>query len=150
MRRVSSLVLMASLAAAVAEAQQPPSGAYDDGCVVTVPNRADRFFGTDRLSVALQYPDTTVVFRPGGPGTILPDGSLSMKFGWLRNLRGALAIDGRRLDAPAEPLRASIPTGYGDMGFQATALIFPTPGCWEVTGRIADETVTFVVRVVKR
>jgi hypothetical protein len=38
------------------------------------------------------WPEGTVVFRPGGPGEILPDGSLSMKFGWTRGegLRGRL------------------------------------------------------------
>jgi hypothetical protein len=93
----------------------------------------------------------TIVFRPGGPGFILPDGSLSMKFGWLRGagLRGKLIIRGRRLDASAPPLRAHIPDGYGDTGFQATALIFPTVGCWEVTGEVSGSKLTFVTRVIK-
>jgi len=97
------------------------------------------------------WPEGTVVFRPGGPGEILPDGSLIMKFGWTRGegLRGKLKIHGRRLDASAPPLRARIPYGYGDTGFQATALIFPTEGCWEVTVEVADTRVTFVTRVVR-
>ena len=37
----------------------------------------------------------------------------------------------------------------GDRGFQATYIIFPTPGCWEVTGRVGDAKVTFITRVVK-
>jgi hypothetical protein len=37
-----------------------------------------------------------------------------------------LTVLGKRLDASAPPLRADIPEGYGDTGFQATALIFPT------------------------
>ena len=97
------------------------------------------------------WPDGTVVFRPGGPGSIEPDGSLSMKFGWTRGegLRGKLKIHGKRLDAPAPPLRASIPEGYGNTGFQSTALIFPTEGCWEVTGEVGDKSLTFVTRVVR-
>lgn len=97
------------------------------------------------------WPEGTIVFRPGGPGEILPDGSLAMKFGWTRGegLQGKLKIHGRRLDASAPPLRARIPDGYGDTGFQATALIFPTEGCWEVTGEVADTRVTFVTRVVR-
>jgi len=58
-------------------------------------------------------------------------------------------MHGKRLDAPAPPLRAIIPEGYGDTGFQATGLIFPTEGCWEVTGEVGDTRVTFVTRVVK-
>jgi len=108
------------------------AGYYGNGALWTVP-----------------YPDGTVVFRPGGPGFVLPDGSLSMKFPWWRGVRGELTIQGRRLDALAPPLRASIPGGYGDTGFQATSLIFPTVGCWEVTGKVGDASLTFVTRVVK-
>jgi hypothetical protein len=72
-----------------------------------------------------------------------------MKFPWERSVRGQLTIDGRRLDALAPPLRADIPCCYGDIGFQATALIFATPGCWEVTGHVGDANLTFITNVVK-
>ena len=72
-----------------------------------------------------------------------------MKFAWQRGVRGALRIEGRRLDSVAPPLRAHIPNGYGDIGFQATAIIFPTPGCWEVTGRVGNASVTFTTKVIK-
>jgi hypothetical protein len=49
----------------------------------------------------------------------------------------------------APPLRASIPEGHGDTGFQATALIFPTEECWEVTVKVGEAALTFVTRVVK-
>jgi hypothetical protein len=91
-----------------------------------------------------------VVFEPNGPGFVLEDGSLSMKFPWWRGVRGQLQIVGRRLDADALPLRAGIPAGYGDIGFQATALVFSTEGCWEVTGRVGNETLTFVTRVIRK
>jgi len=42
--------------------------------------------------------------------------------------------------------------GYGDIGFQASYLIFPTPGCWEVNaqaGEREDSRLTFVTKVVK-
>jgi len=70
-----------------------------------------------------------------------------MKWGWRRGVRGQLRIEGRRLDESAPPLRADIPAGYGDFGFQASALIFPTPGCWEVTGRVGAASLTFVTLV---
>jgi hypothetical protein len=53
-----------------------------------------------------------------------------------------LKIHGRRLDASAPPLRSHIPAGFGNVGFQATALIFPAPGCWEVSGQIAGARLT--------
>ena len=108
------------------------------------PNRLD--FGNGKLWTVL-WPGGTVVFRPGGPGSVLPDGSMSMKFGWWRGVRGKLTIQGRRLDAAAPPLRARVPEGYGDTGFQSTALIFPTQGCWEVTGKASKAELTFVTEV---
>lgn len=133
-------------------------------CPVTLPRKAPlapseaaKLFGAGSahwhgaLFVGGLWPDGTVVFQPGGSGFILPDGSLSMKFGWFRGagLRGKLTIHGKRLDASAPPLRADIPEGYGDTGFQATGLIFPTEGCWEVTGKVGETSLTFVTRVVK-
>jgi hypothetical protein len=44
---------------------------------------------------------------------------------------------------------AEVPDGYGDLGFQASYVIFPTPGCWEVTGRVSDASVTCVTKVTK-
>jgi len=139
-------------------------------CPVTLPNErtrpsevmgaiddADRARGTPAETLwkpalhAGLSPDGTIVFAPGGPGSIDPDGSLAMKFPWWREggLRGKLKIHGKRLDAQAPPLRASIPEGYGNTGFQSTALIFPTEGCWEVTGEVGDKSLTFVTRVVR-
>src|ERR1700674_88272 len=91
------------------------------------------------------WPEGKVVFKPGGAGVVLENGALSMKFPWWRIVRGRLTIEGRRLDGPAPLLRARIPDGYGEIGFQATALIFPTPGCWEVTGRVDDQSLTLAV-----
>jgi hypothetical protein len=104
-------------------------------------------YGNDALVTGL-WPDGTVVFKPGGPGFVLDDGALSMKFPWWRLRKGELTIEGRRLDGDAPPLRARIPCCYST-GFQATSLIFPTPGCWEVTGRVGDGSLTFVTRVQK-
>jgi hypothetical protein len=72
-----------------------------------------------------------------------------MKWPWWRGVKGQLTIEGQRLDASARPLRAHVGSGYGDTGFQASALIFPTPGCWEVTGRVDDASLTFVTRAVQ-
>jgi hypothetical protein len=128
-------------------------------CEVTRPNGIvagseqpeAKSYGNRQLSLGPfgLWPDGTVVFKPGGAGFVTPDGSLGMKFGWTRGIAGQLRIEGRRLDAPAPPLRSDIPTGYGQVGFQATALVFSSPGCWEVTGRVGDASLTFVTKVVK-
>src|SRR5438552_3559342 len=51
-----------------------------------------------------------------------------VKVGWWRSAPGTLTIEGKRLDAPAPPLHADIPDGYGLSGFQATGIDFPTEG----------------------
>ena len=103
------------------------------------------------LYVGAIWPDSTVVIRPRGPGSILPDGSMEMKYPWFRaaGLAGKLTVTGRRLDAAAPPLKADIPSGYLDTGFQATGLIFPTEGCCEITGKVGDTTLIFVNRVIR-
>jgi hypothetical protein len=105
--------------------------------------------GNDSRTIATALWPGTVAFKPGGPGCVDPDGTLGMKWPWWRGTRGSLTIEGRRLDGPAAPLRASIPHGYGQTGFQVSGLMFPTPGCWEVTGRVGAESLTFVVHVIK-
>lgn len=78
-----------------------------------------------------------------------PDGSIAIKFPWTRGVSGRLEITGRRLDAEAPSVRAEIPEGYGNTGFQASGIIFPTDGCWEITGRVGDVSLTFVTEVMK-
>jgi len=139
-----------------AQSQAPKPDAQ---CPVTSPNGTaageDQVdpgsFGNPHVSVGPfgLWPDGTVVFKPGGAGFVTRDGSLGMKFGWRRGVSGQLKIDGRRLDAVAPPLRSEVPSGYGDRGFQATYVIFPTEGCWEVTGTVGDAHVTFITKIVK-
>jgi hypothetical protein len=138
---------------------QPQAPKPDDQCPVTSPNgiaagedQADPgSFGNPQLSVGPfgLWSNGTVVFKPGGAGFVTRDGSLGMKFGWRRGVSGQLKIDGHRLDEFAPPLRSEVPSGYGDRGFQATYIIFPTPGCWEVTGHVDDAHVTFITKVIK-
>jgi hypothetical protein len=119
-------------------------------CRVTVPNRSTppsehpspNHHGNGRLWTGI--PEGGRVFV----GTETRVGA--EKFWWWRGpgVRGKLTVTGRRLDGPAPPLEAEIPDGYGESGFQATRLIFPSDGCWRVTGRVGEATLTFVVRAV--
>ena len=141
-------------------AQQSPQP--EVRCEVTAPNgvvagsseRQEGSYGNRALSVGPfgLWRDGTVIFRPGGAGFITRDGALGMKFGWTRGVPGKLKVTGHRLDGPAPPLRFSASDGYGSIGFQASYLIFPTPGCWEVIAHVderEDSTLTFVTKIVK-
>ena len=127
-------------------------------CEVTQPNgvvagskrRVPNSYGNSQLSLGPfgLWADGAVVFKPGGAGFITPDGSLGMKFGWTRARAGGgpLRIEGRRLDAPAPPLRSHV----SNAGlFHPTYLVFSSPGCWEVTGHVGKASLTFVTKVVK-
>lgn len=123
--------------------------ASSGACPVTRPNASvppgstfgAEFHGNGLLWVGLQ-PANVVVDEPQ------PNGAVWQKFGWFRGVVGTLTITGRRLDGPAPPLTADVPDGYGDRDFQSSGIHFPTAGCWEVTGRAGDATLTFVTLVL--
>ena len=85
----------------------------------------------------------------GSRATVEEDGSIHAKVGWWRGVPGRLAVTGRRLDASAPPLEAHVPRGYGRRGFQPSGLVFPTVGCWRVTGSAGPARLSFVVRVTR-
>jgi hypothetical protein len=78
------------------------------------------------------------------------DESFRQKFPWWRGVCGHLRITGRRLDGPADPLKAFVAEGYGEAGFQASHVEFPSEGCWEITGKVGEAALTFVVEVHKK
>ena len=102
------------------------AGIHGTGCSATIPNgqgppgpelSGPHHHGGGGLWTVL-WPDGVVEFVPDGPGALLEDGSLAMKFPWWRGpgVLGPLEITGRRLDSSSPPLRADIPEGYGDGG----------------------------------
>jgi hypothetical protein len=157
------LLAPALIAVACVAASAPATAkhAAASSCDVTVasartrpPSPVPRSFdyGNVSIAVALAAPSGRLVagrLSSGGRrATINADGSIDAKYGWWRAGEGAITITGRRLDAPAGPLRAYVPDGYG-RGFQATGLTFPTTGCWRVMGRFERARLTFTVLVSK-
>jgi hypothetical protein len=69
-----------------------------------------------------------------------------IKVGWRKSPGATFDVNGRRLDAEAPPLKATIPDGYPGT-FQASGLTFPTEGCWEVEARTDESTLRFVMQV---
>ena len=120
-----------------------------DPCPITHPNGSlppgstfgSEFHGNGSIWVGV-WDANVVVWKPAA------DGSVTAKFGWWRGVPGKLEIEGRRLDAAAPPLVGPVPDGYGDSGFQSSGITFPTPGCWQVTGRVGDASLIFVTLVL--
>ncbi len=69
-----------------------------------------------------------------------------IKVGWFRPTGAVLEITGHRLDGQSPPVEAHVPCCYPTR-FQATGLIFPTEGCWEVNAQAAGSALSFVVIV---
>jgi hypothetical protein len=66
------------------------------------------------------------------------------KVGWFRPAGEELVITARRLDGAAPPFEAHVPCCYPTR-FQATGLMFPTAGCWEVTATAGGSKLVFTV-----
>lgn len=111
-----------------------------DGRVVGLADMADLVHPAVRRSVG------NATFGSLGRG-----GSTSAKFPWWWGGSGPkprLTITGERLDGLAAPLRLDGTPGSGEPDFWASGIVFPTAGCWRVTGAAGDASLTFVVRVV--
>lgn len=119
--------------------------AFAEDCAVTPPG-ANGWNENGALRTVIP-PDSKFRFIPDGPGFIDHDGALGIKMGWWRNIPGSqLEITGRRVDAGAPPLRAYIPSGYPEH-FQASYVVFPMPGCWEIVASIGLQSLTIVLAV---
>jgi hypothetical protein len=151
MRAAAVLTLVSAIGLSQSIAGFEQSSRQDPPCPVTLPTSDDGSYGTSLLTTWL-WPDGIIVFQPRGSGFVTSDLALGMKFGWARGVTGKLNVSGHRLDGAAGPLRLEANNGYGDIGFQASYLIFPTAGCWAVSAQVgerADSKIEFVTRVVK-
>jgi len=129
-------------------------------CPVSLPNgkspphEADFNLGNEAGTLfTIPWPGGKLIFSPNGPGFKYADGSLEMKWPWYRTVPGEVIITGERLDAgapPMPPITLRGPAdGYGETGFHPSGLLFPSEGCWQVTARVGNDSLTFVTLVVK-
>jgi hypothetical protein len=98
------------------------------------------------LWVALSDDGTMVAGGRDG-GQVYEDGSVSTKVPWWREKPGTLVVEATALHGPGGRFEATVPSGYGDAGFQASGLLFGRPGCWQITGTAGMSSLTFVMEV---
>jgi hypothetical protein len=143
---VASCVGLALSVFAISPAHADSVATAEAACSVTVPGGTGiGNYGNDAMTVGLAPTGTydALVFYEANHG------NLSIKFPWVRLVAGRLRITARRLDAPAPPAVPRIPSGYGEStGFQASSVLFPTVGCWQVTGWVGTASLTFVIQIV--
>ena len=125
----------------------------NDTCPVTIPDGAHRAgdpaglgrlgYGNGELWVGLWPHGAVRVTTADLNGR----GEIVAKFPWDRAVRGRLRVTGVRLDRDGPSVRARLPD-YGMIGFQSSAIIFPTEGCWRIIGTIPGHAaLTFVTSV---
>ena len=84
------------------------------------------------------------------------DGTLFDKLGWLpkRGWGGNLTVRGERLDAPGRMRVLNVFWGHEYVdgrqgrGSWMTPVELPSEGCWRISGRVADISLSYVVQVV--
>ncbi len=72
-------------------------------------------------------------------------------FSWKEEPVPQLTVTGRRLDAPAPPLRVDKATSIYAVEIGSAMMVgvdFPTLGCWEISGRYQEVELSFVVWVL--
>jgi hypothetical protein len=85
-----------------------------------------------------------------------PDGTFFNKLGWLpkKGFGGELEVRGDRLDAPGRLRVLQVSWGHvfvngvRGRGSWRSAVTFPSEGCWRLTGRVADISLSYAVEVV--
>ena len=132
-------------------------------CPVTLPGDSGpppglapspRWHGNGFLWTSLQ-PDGVFTPAPGNagwPGD--PEGSIGTKLFWFAaHVDGSFVLKGQRVDDPATPplvvhkVNRGSMTGFRGSGTWATPVTFPSAGCWKLTARVRDISLSFVLRV---
>jgi hypothetical protein len=170
--RSSIFVLLLSVSLLSAAPQQSTENQKSDGsaspaCAVTLPNGSQppvSDFGGFSSSPGPSSPRSPNSHGNGKLWTVLPSdgnlllasddqGKLAEKWLWYRTVNGHLSISGRRLDGPGNfetgPLEEIV--NGRDTGLLVNGLVFPSKGCWQITGSAGGAQLTFTVDVhVKR
>ena len=128
-------------------------------CPVTLPNRSRPsgqprtvpWYGNGLLWAGLTRDGIYAV----SPDRVGADGSIGNKLLWATTpAHLEPAVSGERLDAPAPPLRVlGVNRGSfagADRPSYMSPVSFPTAGCWRVTARLGDLSLTYVVSVIVR
>ena len=108
----------------------------DDAAVQDSPAHSHYIVNEDRsIWVSAWWTDYPLRVSDGGA-----------KVGWFRPAGAELEITGQGLDGQSAAFEAHIPCCYPTR-FQATGLIFPVEGCWEVTAMAEDKELSFILWV---
>ena len=116
-----------------------------------LPSSSEFWFGSEALWTRLPADGTWSGLPTDGLGYGQKTFWWSTDFHLAEELQPALSVIGRRIDGKAPPLVAERATNASaaDIGDAMLAgVVFPTKGCWEVTGSYRGAALTFVVEIL--
>lgn len=122
----------------------PPPGSEGDRAIAGL--LAGKWYGGEGL-----WAFPWLAREPAGTLYLDPSSGGERKILWWRapGVRGAVSVEGRQLDGPAPPVRLNLTSGFGETGQQPSAVHFPTAGCWQITARAGNASLTFVALVIE-
>lgn len=105
------------------------------------------WYGTTAIWVGVPVQGILPALRPYGTPWAARD--WGTKFVWWPVIPGKLTITARRLDGPSAGFHGQVaePGSIGKAHFIPSGLLWPGPGCWQVTGTVAGHSLTFVAWV---
>jgi hypothetical protein len=139
---LTAVLVSVTLAGSASTAKDPPACAVTEAIQAKPPDdpNADPFgYGPWQINQGRTIWATWGMDR-------LKAGPKGNKVLWIRPAGTQITVSGRRLDATAPPMKATLPCCY-PTGFQASGLHFPTAGCWRVDALAGTNKLTFVTRV---
>jgi hypothetical protein len=121
---------------------QPPAPFNPDVLPVSY---VDTWFGNDAIWIRL--PKGGVIPASPDPGK----SRISAKFPWWRVLAGQLQVSTSRVGSEKR-IEAGVATvaEYGQTGFVPSGLVFDGAGCWQITGSLQGQSLTFIAFVELR
>lgn len=122
----------------------------DDDCAMTKPNGNTPVAGA-RWSGFRWHGNGELWAYVRSDGVVVANSLGGYKMLWVasQGVSGPLRIQYRLLDPPSQPVTARTGrlTGYDRPNATMSQMAF-SPGCWQITGRLRDASLSFVVRVV--
>jgi LysM repeat protein len=119
-----------------------PNGSLPPGTQSSPTTDDPDLYGNGELWTVLQ-PDGKVLLSPENQRA---DGTYAVTWPWYLGTEGQLTIEGKQLDAQAEPLKYELSEPFNN--FQGSTLIFPATGCWQITGHAGNASLTFITEVM--
>jgi hypothetical protein len=137
-------LIASPLAIAIPAGASPPAScAVTETVMETPPQDAN----ADPFGPGPWYVNSDRSIWAGFTAAWMKAGGRGNKVMWIRPAGTTLIVAARQLDGASGRFEARIPCCY-PTGFQASGLRFSEPGCWEVSARAGNSSLTFVTRVL--